>query len=36
LLWTFDMAAMGQPLVNHLAATLSPANEAALAVDVEE
>lgn len=25
LLWTFDMAAMGQPLQNHLAATLNPA-----------
>ncbi len=25
LLWTYDMAAMGQPLVNHLAASLSPA-----------
>lgn len=24
LLWTYDMAAMGQPLTNHLAATLSP------------
>lgn len=24
LLWTFDMAAMGQPLQNHLAATLMP------------
>ncbi len=36
LLWTFDMAAMDQPLVNHLAATLSPANEPIVAVDVEE
>ena len=26
LLWTFDMAAMGQPLGNHLAATLQPAH----------
>lgn len=26
LLWTFDMAAVGQPLVNHLAATLSRAD----------
>jgi hypothetical protein len=25
LLWTYDMAAMGQSLVNHLAASLSPA-----------
>jgi hypothetical protein len=26
LLWTFDMAAVGQPMVNHLAATLSRAD----------
>jgi hypothetical protein len=26
LLWTYDMAAMGQPLTNHLAATLQPAH----------
>ena len=26
LLWTFDMAAVGQPLGNHLAATLSRAD----------
>jgi hypothetical protein len=25
LLWTYDMAAMGQPLTNHLAATLQRA-----------
>jgi hypothetical protein len=24
LLWTFDMAAMGQPMQNHLAASLTP------------
>ncbi len=27
LLWTFDMSAMGQPLSNHLAATLHPMEE---------
>ena len=27
LLWTFDMSAMGQPLGNHLAATLQPMEE---------
>jgi len=26
LLWTHDMAAMGQPMTNHLAATLQPAH----------
>jgi hypothetical protein len=25
LMWTYDMAAMGQPMTNHLAATLLPA-----------
>jgi hypothetical protein len=25
LLWTYDMLAMGQPMTNHLAATLQPA-----------
>lgn len=29
LLWTYDMSAVGQPLTNHLAATLSPAPAAA-------
>jgi hypothetical protein len=24
-MWTYDMAAMGQPMTNHLAATLLPA-----------
>jgi hypothetical protein len=24
LLWTFDMAAMGEPMQNHLAASLTP------------
>jgi hypothetical protein len=28
LLWTFDMAAMGQPMQNHLAAQLKPVNPA--------
>lgn len=27
LLWTYDMEAMGQPMQNHLAASLSPATE---------
>jgi hypothetical protein len=31
LLWTYDMAAVGQPFTNHLAATLNPAHEAAAA-----
>jgi len=29
LLWTYDMAAVGQPLLNHLAASLSPADSPA-------
>lgn len=29
LLWTFDMKAMGHPMTNHLAATLSPVEHAA-------
>ena len=32
LLWTYDMEAVGQPLLNHLAATLVPAD----AVDLPE
>ena len=37
LLWTFDMAAMGQPLQNHLAATLMPVEpEDGVAVEMPE
>lgn len=33
LLWTFDMAAMGQPLTNHLAATLTRVTDARVTDD---
>lgn len=36
LLWTFDMEAMGQPLQNHLAATLQPEVVAVEALDEVE
>ena len=35
LLWTFDMAAVGQPLVNHLAGTLSPAGDRSTGAEPE-
>jgi THAP4-like, heme-binding beta-barrel domain len=36
LLWTFDMSAVGQPLLNHLAGTLSPAEARSFGAEVAQ